>query len=383
VPTTFGLLVEEEPWHMVAILECLTPKFSQHPVIPTAAQTSACLQWLGKFHGWGLGLQGMGLPRDEGALWRTGGHTSLVNRPADELQKLPDNYRKFMLAFSDAGPEFVPPSSDLGQRLHAVAHNVDSWINEAPWQVLIHGDFKSGNIFVQEEEEKEVCVIDWQWTGFNIGAQDLVYFLSTSVTDEAIADPHGLMAQYHEAFVATLPSEVRNAQSWPLAEQERLFKLALLDYMRWALSYRLPSEIEELRAQLSEARVEASQASARANSAERLAASAPAAGGTADEATASLQRQVVELSQEVASESSRARKAEEELARTMASFVEATRARLELQRRVEVLHEKLEAESARCKQMVVHSAEISEYFAIVCKKAGSIAVPLLEEDPKA
>ena len=35
----------------------------------------------------------------------------------------------------------------------------------------------------------------------------------------------------------------------------------------------------------------------------------------------------------------------------------------------QVLHEKLEAESARCKQMVVHSAEISEYFAIVCKKA--------------
>ena len=59
----------------------------------------------------------------------------------------------------------------------------------------------------------------------------------------------------------------------------------------------------------------------------------------------------------------------------MASFVEATRARLELQRRVEILHEKLEAESVRCQQMVAQSAEISEYFAIVCKKAGTATSP--------
>jgi len=137
--------------------------------------------------------------------------------------------------------------------------------------------------------------------------------------------------------------------------------------------------VDELRAQLAAAKSEASQAIARAESTERL-ASASLGGGAGD---AKLQQQVVELSQEVALEASRARKAEEELARTMASFVEATRARLELQRRVEVLHEKLEAESARCKQMVVHSAEISEYFAIVCKKAGSIAVPLLEDGDKA
>ena len=51
-----------------------------------------------------------------------------------------------------------------------------AWIAAAPWQTLSHGDFKAGNIFVKEDSAEEICVIDWQWTGWNIAAHDVLYF---------------------------------------------------------------------------------------------------------------------------------------------------------------------------------------------------------------
>ena len=87
----------------------------------------------------------------------------------------------------------------------------------------------------------EVCVIDWQWTGWNIAHHDLIYFFSTSAADDCCADYAAMVRAYHEAFVASLPAALRG-RPWPLAEAVRLFRLATLDYMRWAIAYRLVEE---------------------------------------------------------------------------------------------------------------------------------------------
>ena len=140
------------------------------------------------------------------------------------------------------GPDFVLPAPDLGTRLAAVAVQVDGWIRDAPWWSLSHGDFKAGNIFLAEAPQAQVAAIDWQWTGWNMTAHDVLYFLSTSASDDCCEDYPGTVSLYHDAFVAALPEEQRQGRLWPIEEHMRLFQLAALDYMRWAISYRLPSE---------------------------------------------------------------------------------------------------------------------------------------------
>lgn len=314
-------------------MECCTPEFEQLPLL-TRELTAVGLDWLARFHAVGQAMkrteQGKGL-----AVWPTGGHTALPNRPADEVDKLAVGFDRLRASFADqaevaaAGPGFVLPPADLGQRLQAVAMNVDRWIAEASqWRTLIHGDFKvrrtqpslalprqprcsyrfrhapgevacrsdrlappslllaslapvqAGNLFVKPGGGvgSEMCVIDFQWTGWNIAQHDVVYFLSTSADPASCEGYMETLAVYHKAFVAALPAElqefhhpppatclhvsppsltrriisqcssVRPKQGpglhWPLEETVRLFKLTLLDYMRWALAYRLVSPQE-------------------------------------------------------------------------------------------------------------------------------------------
>jgi hypothetical protein len=70
----------------------------------------------------------------------------------------------------------------------------------------------------------------------------LLNALSTSVDDHCVDGYREMIRIYHEIFVANLSAELRDQQAWPLAETFRLFKLAVLDYMRWALAYRLVEE---------------------------------------------------------------------------------------------------------------------------------------------
>ena len=245
VPTVHKVETEKQPFRLLIVMECMSNGFTQLPVLPKEASVAA-LCWLARFHAFGFSLQG-----DESGLWEVGGHTALPNRPKGEVERLPASFATMRANFEDAGPEFVLPAEDLGRRLASVAFKVDEWLSAAlAYRTLSHGDYKAGNIFVKEETN-EICVIDWQWTGWNITAHDVVYFFSTSASDDICCDDSFEFAfrLYHDAFVNALPEETRAKGSWNFQEHMRLFQLALLDYMRWAISYRLPSETPQKMAQ--------------------------------------------------------------------------------------------------------------------------------------
>ena len=149
------------------------------------------------------------------------------------------SYGKFYLNFCD-DPDFVVPSDDVGKRLARIAVDVDRWLDGGQ-KTLVHGDFKSGNIFV-EQHTRATYAIDWQWTGWGVAAHDVIYFFATSASDDFLANYQTALWMYHFAFVSELDPGLRHSRPWPYHETHRMFKLATLDFMRWAFASRFPNE---------------------------------------------------------------------------------------------------------------------------------------------
>ena len=220
--------------YLFALEYLSSPNFVQEACL-SETQDYRCLKWLARFHALGYRLRHAGF--DGLGLWALGGHTSLRVRPTGEEKKLPKTYSQWRLAFG-ADADFTPPAGDVGKRLAAVAQDIDNWLAAAP-RTLIHGDLKGGNIFMRKHD---AYVIDWQWCGWGCGVHDVVYYLATTASDETAGDYAHALWLYHHALVNEVGPELRKERPWPFPDTHRLFMLALLDYMRWAWSYRLVDE---------------------------------------------------------------------------------------------------------------------------------------------
>ena len=225
--------------YLVALEALLPPAFSQRPTLP-AEHCVQALRWLARFHAFGHRLAASGF--GDLGVWPLGGHTPLAHRPPGEVEGLERGYDKWLLAFCDEKRFRVPPN-DFGARLAAQARRVDGWIADAcgPRRTLVHGDFKAGNLFV-EDATRRVFAIDWQWCGWGCGLHDVVYFFATTAADDFVKDFDDALWLYHYALVEELEPELRAAAPWPYPETRRLFMLAALDYVRWCFAYRLVDE---------------------------------------------------------------------------------------------------------------------------------------------
>ncbi|KAK7254922.1 hypothetical protein SO694_00137080 [Aureococcus anophagefferens] len=225
--------------YLVALEALLPPAFAQRPTLP-AEHCVQALRWLARFHAFGHRLAASGF--GDLGIWPLGGHTPLAHRPPGEVEGLERGYDRWLLAFCDEKRFRVPPN-DFGARLAAQARRVDGWIADAcgPRRTLVHGDFKAGNLFV-EDATRRVFAIDWQWCGWGCGLHDVVYFLATTAADDFVKDFDDALWLYHYALVEELEPELRAAAPWPYPETRRLFMLAALDYVRWCFAYRLVDE---------------------------------------------------------------------------------------------------------------------------------------------
>jgi hypothetical protein len=97
----------------------------------------------------------------------------------------------------------------------------------------------------------DVTLIDYQWSGIAMGVTDIVYLLATSASDGFIKDldlEEGLLRPYYTAFTSAFESVHKDIDSKAAVLQysfEELiddFQLAVLDYVRWAVSCRLGGE---------------------------------------------------------------------------------------------------------------------------------------------
>jgi Ser/Thr protein kinase RdoA (MazF antagonist) len=80
-----------------------------------------------------------------------------------------------------------PRICHLGTRLRQSARNVSERLVER-WpehRTLIHGDFKTANLFFDGDADAMVA-LDWQWCGGGLGVMDLQYLLRTSCALEVV-----------------------------------------------------------------------------------------------------------------------------------------------------------------------------------------------------
>jgi hypothetical protein len=104
------------------------------------------VRWLAFFHARFLNQQ---LPN----VWPVGTYWHLSTRP-DEFEKMPD--------------------SELKRK----AYNIDSVLNQAKFQTLLHGDAKLAN-FCFSADASDLAAVDFQYVGRGAGIKDLMYFMGS------------------------------------------------------------------------------------------------------------------------------------------------------------------------------------------------------------
>ena len=232
------------------------------PVVGTAATAAklpgtcdfyrarAAVQWLASFHAhWWRGLpDSPPIPAD---LWPRGGYWTLEKRDFD-LPSMDATWRGLLRAFDDDAADDAATRAaskalaselrrqcgeDFGERLRRAGPALSRAALRAEWgtpncenggATLVHGDFKAANIVFrrvarpkrspedadddQGDEPPETdaptapTVIDWQWTGPGGAAHDLAYFLTTSLSPDALKRVDDLI----DAYLARLANDLRS-----------------------------------------------------------------------------------------------------------------------------------------------------------------------------
>ena len=174
-------------------------------------QLKNCLDWLAHFHATHMGAK-------PGELWETGTYWHLATR-SEELKALDD----------------LP--------LKNAASAIDSILNNARYQTIVHGDAKLAN-FCFSESGDQVAAVDFQYVGGGCGMKDLAYFIGSCLNESACAQQESeLLDHYFATLRNGLTSKHPNIDPAAVeAEWRALFPLAWTDFHRfikgWSPSHR-------------------------------------------------------------------------------------------------------------------------------------------------
>ncbi len=242
---------------------------SQVPPLPgglSASEAAAAVSWLASFHASFMAGDGAEAMR----VWEEGGYWSYRKRvkvdgggarrlPRDETPAaVRDGWRQLLARLGGAGApapatglqrlgfhqppaapsptSFVPFESALAQSGASLSRRLaqGSLRGSHTCATLLHGDFKAANIFVDRQEHRHCTAVDFQWAGWGMGAVDLIYFLTTSLTLDALGDMDKLIEIYHERLEREVERRGENGAGAMSLESLRLqCDLAAADYARY------------------------------------------------------------------------------------------------------------------------------------------------------
>lgn len=185
-------------------------------------------------------------------MWSSGGWWSYAKRGMQELQNAPSVWgsvrSNFASEIAGAGVALLAEEENasmlhsLAERMLQQAEYISSELFEkspARLQTIIHGDFKSANLFF-EDASREVVAFDWQWCGVGIGALDVAYLLNTSVSMDALANgqEEQLLRFYYDQVVQqSQDRDSRFQEAYPFEAFQRHYLLATLEYARVLISH--------------------------------------------------------------------------------------------------------------------------------------------------
>ena len=82
---------------------------------------------------------------------------------------------------------------------------------------------------VGKEKKLPTAVIDFQWSGVGLGAQDVIYLLVTSAHHDVLGNADSLIKFYHKTLCNHLPG---GEEGYPFSVFLKHYRIAALDYMR-------------------------------------------------------------------------------------------------------------------------------------------------------
>ena len=82
-------------------------------------------------------------------------------------------------------------------------------------RTLIHGDYRTTNLFFGERGSSEVAVIDWQLASMHCGLYDVAFFLINSVTPAVRREiERPALKEYHRILCASSTADISFQQCW-------------------------------------------------------------------------------------------------------------------------------------------------------------------------
>jgi thiamine kinase-like enzyme len=193
----------------------------------------------------------------EAALWPSGSYVQPKAQDKDQCEKVASEWsvkrtklekEMSQLTFwDDLGSRLETVVQECGRLAHPFA---DSSLLESfqQFRTWTHGDPKQANLFFRrlDDDNLEVGLIDFQWTGFGLAATDIAHFLLSSVHADLLIDggEESLMHYYFDELHKYLveygaynssPEEAMQNFSYEIFYQQ--YETAVLDLCRLIIAY--------------------------------------------------------------------------------------------------------------------------------------------------
>ncbi|MAI39436.1 oxidoreductase family protein [Alteromonas sp.] len=152
--------------------------FTQTTLGLTVAQAEVVLTWLAEFHSRFIHTKSY-FQTNNVLLWDTGTYWHLKTRE-DEYQAM------------------------TPCQLKDSASKIDSVLNNAKYQTLVHGDAKVAN-FCFTPDFQSCAAVDFQYVGFGVGVKDVAYFLGSALSeDDQVTYSEHCLEVYFKALALAL-----------------------------------------------------------------------------------------------------------------------------------------------------------------------------------
>ena len=242
------------PENFMMLLECLGSVCSASSANYEAADclgrvdTQQALIYLANLHASAWGQEDL-LENARSKLWPAACWWAFSKRGAAELAQASSIWPQMLGSWEQVfKSESCLPSTaaleSLGERMIEEAVYISTCLSvdsNASVSTLVHGDFKSANLFFKSLS-RQVVAFDWQWSGVGLGAMDVANLLNTSVSISLLATDANeleLLHFYYDRLNERLQAlDVTSDlhESYPFEAFKRHYVLAFLEYGRLLIS---------------------------------------------------------------------------------------------------------------------------------------------------
>ena len=215
-------------------------------------QAKAALSWLAKFHA-------LGWKDEQHVAWKQsvlharGGFWTIAptaGQATINTQQLPSQWKTGLQKLVTEGWLEASDHSRLlkmGQRLQVLCQALPEFLHQQCKQygTWIHGDFKAANMLFQETDKIDmegdlsscVGVVDFQFTGWGVCAEDVAYLLYPDAQGSLLEFVDELLDHYHEQLITNIMILMKGGPSSISREAlTKLFDLSIIDMTRYWLS---------------------------------------------------------------------------------------------------------------------------------------------------